>query len=149
MTEGRFGLSTRLFLAERLDQAHIQQIAAHGFTAIEAVASRAHFDYRDAGAVARLGEWLSISDVALHSVHAPVEASVASGDEAVRSRAVDEVMATLGGGAAGAVSLSRAAPGNAGRRGPASDNQPARREAQPGTDCRDGGRRSASRWRSR
>ena len=95
MTEDRFGMSTRLFLAERLDQAHIQQIAASGFRAIEAVASRAHFDYRDADAVARLGEWLSSSDVALHSVHAPVEASVASGDEAVRSRAVDDVMATL------------------------------------------------------
>jgi hypothetical protein len=76
--EGRFGVSTRLFLAERLDQAHIHRIALHGFTAIEAVAARPHFDYRDAGAVVRLGEWLSISGVALHSVHAPVEASVAS-----------------------------------------------------------------------
>ena len=96
MIEGRFGVSTRLFLAERLDQAHIQQIALHGFTAIEAVAARSHFDYRDPGAVVRLGEWLSISGVALHSVHAPVEASVTSSDEAVRLRAVDEVMATLG-----------------------------------------------------
>ena len=93
--EVRFGLSTRLFLAERLDQTHIQQIAAHGFKALEAVASRAHFDYRDASAVARLGEWLSNSDVSLHSVHAPVDASVASGDETVRAHAVDDVSAAL------------------------------------------------------
>ena len=95
MTEGRFGISTRLFLAERLDEAHIKLIAAHGFTAIEAVASHTHFDYRDAGAVARLGEWLSTADVTLHSVHAPVDASIASGDEAVRARAVGDVTAAL------------------------------------------------------
>ena len=125
MTEGRFGLSTRLFLGERLDQAHIQQIAAHGFAAIEAVASRAHFDYRDAGAVARLGEWLSASELALHSVHAPVEASVAAGDEAVRKGAVDEVIAAL--------EVARRVPyrylvvhlGTPAAAGRANDNQPA------------------------
>ena len=95
MTDVRFGLSTRLFLAERLDQTHIQQIAAHGFTAIEAVANRAHFDYRDPGAVARLGEWLATSEIVLHSLHAPVEASLASGDETVRARAVNDVTAAL------------------------------------------------------
>jgi sugar phosphate isomerase/epimerase len=88
-------MSTRLFLGERLDELHIRQIAAHGFKAIEAVACRSHFDYRNATAVARLGAWLSDADVALHSVHAPVDASLASGDETVRARAVDEVAAAL------------------------------------------------------
>lgn len=81
-------------------------IAAHGFDAIELFATRAHFDYHDAQAIGRLGEWLSDARLELHSLHAPITERVrngcwvgsfsnASGDERRRSAAVAETRAAL------------------------------------------------------
>jgi sugar phosphate isomerase/epimerase len=102
----RFGVSTRLFLDSRLDRAHLVQIAAHGFDAIELFASRSHFDYRDEDAIERLAEWLTETGLELHAVHAPVVESTsngpgrgslsnASGDESRRKAALAEIDATL------------------------------------------------------
>jgi sugar phosphate isomerase/epimerase len=102
----RFGVSTHLFHEKRLTRDHLVEIAAHGFETVEVFATRSHFDYRNAGAVRELGEWLHDTRLELHSVHAPIfEAmsggkwvgsfSNASGDEARRKQAIDETKAAL------------------------------------------------------
>ena len=81
-------------------------IAAHGFEAIELFATRTHFDYHDAAAIAQLAEWLSDTRLQLHSVHAPIfdamkngqwvgSYSNASGDEPRRKAALAETEAAL------------------------------------------------------
>jgi len=103
----RFGISTHLFHEQRLNREHLVHIAAHGFEAIELFATRTHFDYHDAQAAAQLAEWLSDTQLELHSVHAPIVDSLkggrwvgsfsnASGDETRRKAALAETEATLG-----------------------------------------------------
>jgi sugar phosphate isomerase/epimerase len=102
----RFGLSTHLFHDHRLTREHLAVTARHGFDVLELFATRGHFDYRDDEAVSRLADWLAETRLALHSVHAPIAEDVrrgemiapystASGDDARRARAVDEVKAAL------------------------------------------------------
>lgn len=102
-----FGISTHLFLSERLERDHLVEIAAHGFEAVEVFAIRDHFDYHDRRAVIALAEWLDDTRLALHSLHAPIAAEYAAGqwreayslaaaDEPRRRRAVVETTAALG-----------------------------------------------------
>jgi sugar phosphate isomerase/epimerase len=77
----RFGISTHLYHDQRLDRTHLAEIAAHGFDSIELFATRSHFDYRDDGAVEQLGEWLTETGLALHSVHAPITHQFGAGDQ--------------------------------------------------------------------
>jgi sugar phosphate isomerase/epimerase len=102
----RFGVSTHLFHEQRLAREHLVGIASHGFEAVELFATRSHFDYRSAPAVADLGTWLGDAGLELHSMHAPiVEAMVggrwvgalsnASADESRRRAAVAETEAAL------------------------------------------------------
>jgi sugar phosphate isomerase/epimerase len=101
-----FGVSTHLYIADRLDRDHLVEIAAHGFDAIEIFAVRDHFDYRDRRAAIALAEWLEDTRLRLHSMHAPIAGryvggawkdglSLASADEGRRKAAVDETIATL------------------------------------------------------
>lgn len=107
VTDRRFGVSTHLFHEQRLGREHLVDIAAHGFEAVEVYATRAHFDYRDEQAIARLAEWLSDTGLELHSVHAPAfdalrngrwvgSYSNAAGDETRRRAALAETEAALG-----------------------------------------------------
>ena len=101
-----FGISTHLYVADRLDRDHLVEIAAHGFDAVEVFALRSHFDYRDRRAAIALAEWLDDTRLQLHSMHSPIAAkyaagkwenglTIASADEARRKAAVDEALATL------------------------------------------------------
>jgi sugar phosphate isomerase/epimerase len=101
-----FGVSTHLYVGERLDRDHLVEIAAHGFEAIEVFALRDHFDYRDRRAAIALAEWLDDTRLRLHSMHAPMAGryaggawkdglSIASADESRRKAAVDEALATI------------------------------------------------------
>src|SRR5690349_5501464 len=96
-----FGISTHLYVADRLDRDHLVEAAAHGFEAVALFALRSHFDYRDRRAAIALAEWLEDTRLRLHSMHAPIAAaydrgqwhdgfSVASADEGKRKAAVDE-----------------------------------------------------------
>jgi sugar phosphate isomerase/epimerase len=67
-----FGLSTHLFHAERLAAAHLDEVAAAGFPAIEVFATRSHFDYHDASQAQALGVWCAHAGLRLHSLHAPI-----------------------------------------------------------------------------
>ena len=74
-----FGISTHLYVGERLDRDHLVEIAAHGFEAIELFALREHFDYRDRRAAVALAEWLDDTRLRLHSMHAPIAGRYAAG----------------------------------------------------------------------
>jgi len=101
-----FGISTHLYLGDRLDRDHLVEIAAHGFEAVEVFAVRDHFDYHDRRAALALAEWLDDTRLTLHSCHAPIAAAFAGGvwrdgytlaaaDETRRKRAVEETAAAL------------------------------------------------------
>ncbi len=68
----KFGVSTHLYHEQRLDLAHVLEIAASGFEAVELFATRSHFDYHDETAIATLKDWLTQANLDLHSVHAPI-----------------------------------------------------------------------------
>jgi len=103
----RFGISTHLYHDVRLDRAHLAEIASYGFEAVELFATRSHFDYHDAGAIARLKQWLAETGLALHGIHAPITDSLIGGrwgdttystavsDASRRQTAVREVEAAL------------------------------------------------------
>lgn len=102
----RFGISTHLYHDRRLERDHLEQVASHGFEAIELFATRSHFDYYDEGAIATLADWLSETGLTLNSVHAPIMARAAGGpsderysnalaDNARRQAAVRETEAAL------------------------------------------------------
>lgn len=106
MSTVRFGLSTHLFHADRLDREHLVEIAAHGFDAVEVFATRTHFDYHDPRAAVALAEWLDDTRLTLNSIHAPICASLVDGvwgdsystavaDEARRRRTLAEAEAAL------------------------------------------------------
>jgi sugar phosphate isomerase/epimerase len=101
-----FGISTHLFHDARLDREHLVEVAAHGFEAIELFATRSHFDYHDPHAVELLAEWLDDTRLTLHSVHAPITASLVGGvwgeawstavaDDARRARTLAECRQAL------------------------------------------------------
>lgn len=101
-----FGVSTHLYLGERLDRDHLVEIAAHAFDAVEVFAVRDHFDYHDRRATLALAEWLDDTRLSLQSFHAPIAAAFANGtwregfslaaaDEARRKRAVEETRTVL------------------------------------------------------
>jgi sugar phosphate isomerase/epimerase len=102
----RFGVSTHLFLNERLAREHLAAIAAQGFEAVEVFCLRSHFDYRDRQAVDALGGWLRDTGLVLNSLHSPIAAAFAGGkwsegystalsDEGRRAAAQQEIDAAL------------------------------------------------------
>ena len=101
-----FGISTHLYVGDRLDRDHLVEIAAHGFDAVEVFAVKSHFDYRDRRAAIALAEWLDDTRLTLRSMHAPIARdyvngswkdglSLAASDESQRKAAVEETLATL------------------------------------------------------
>jgi sugar phosphate isomerase/epimerase len=101
-----FGISTHLYVGDRLDRDHLVEIAAHGFDAVEVFAVKSHFDYRDRRAAIALAEWLDDTRLTLRSMHAPIARdyvngswkdglSLAATDESQRRAAVEETLATL------------------------------------------------------
>ena len=101
-----FGISTHLYIGDRLDRDHLVEIAAHGFEAVEVFAAKSHFDYRDRRAAIALAEWLDDTRLTLHSMHAPIARdyvtgswkdglSLAASEQSRRKAAVEETLATL------------------------------------------------------
>jgi sugar phosphate isomerase/epimerase len=102
----RFGISTQLFHGQRLTREHLREVAASGFDAIELFATRTHADYHSATAMADLQGWVAEARLELESVHAPVAESfmggrwgpllnLASSDAQARTHALDEAMQAL------------------------------------------------------
>ena len=101
----QFGVSTQLYHAQRLRHDHLAEVAAHGFDAVEIIATRSHLDYHDPSVLDAAADWLTREGLRLHSLHAPVmerfdgrwvnPLSNASPDESVRVQAVRETGAAL------------------------------------------------------
>jgi sugar phosphate isomerase/epimerase len=101
----QFGVSTQLYHAHRLHHGHLAEIAAHGFGAVEIIATRSHLDYHDPAALDAVADWLTREGLRLRSLHAPVmerfdgtwinPLSIASTDDAAREQAVGEIGAAL------------------------------------------------------
>ena len=102
----RFGVSTHLYHEQRLQKAHLAEIAAHGFDAVEVFATRSHFDYHDQPAIIALRDWLAETHLELHSMHAPItdvfangriqrSFSIATRDNALRKAALHEISQAL------------------------------------------------------
>jgi sugar phosphate isomerase/epimerase len=102
----QFGISSHLYHAYPLSQAHLVELAKYGFRRLELFAARGHFDYHDPAAVENLGRWLEAAGMVLHSVHAPIVESIvgrrwgaaystATTDAAARERAVQEALAAI------------------------------------------------------
>jgi sugar phosphate isomerase/epimerase len=102
----QFGVSTHLYHAQRLSREHLLEIAAFGFDSVEVFATRTHFDYHSAAAVADLQGWLADAGLVLHGIHAPVNESYVGGrwgkpltlasiDPGERARAVGEAERAL------------------------------------------------------
>jgi sugar phosphate isomerase/epimerase len=102
----KFGVSTHLFHEFTLERAHLFEIAANGFEAVEVFATRSHFDYHDEHTIQMLKEWLSEAHLELNSVHAPITDIFANGrgqrtfstatrDSDARKATLVEMQATL------------------------------------------------------
>lgn len=102
----RFGISTQLYLGQRLGRDHLREVAAAGFDSLELHATRTHVDYHSGAVVADLQGWLAGTRLDLVSVHAPVAEgfsagrwlaplNLASPDAARREHALDEVLQAL------------------------------------------------------
>jgi sugar phosphate isomerase/epimerase len=101
-----FGVSSHLYHNYRLSRDHLLEVGAHGYEKLELFATRTHFDYHNAAAIADLQQWLAEAGLELHGVHAPIFESfannqwgppltLASADPEMRARAVDEARRAL------------------------------------------------------
>lgn len=100
-------LSTYLFVDQPLTTTLLAEITHAGIPAIEVFCSRPHFDYRNAGVVREIGEWIEENDMLVHAMHAPTSREFVAGRESGapislseterlrRLDAVDEVKRTL------------------------------------------------------
>lgn len=75
----RFGLSTHLFHAARLEHDHLAQIGDAGFPLIEVFATRTHVDYHDGHRVEEVRRWLDELGLAAWSVHLPITDGIRDG----------------------------------------------------------------------
>ena len=147
MSRRSFGISTRLYHAQRLCREHLLEIAVYGFESVELFATRTHFDYHNPAAVADLQSWLAEAGLELHGIHAPVTESfvggswgapltLASPDADARAHAVDE--------AERALHVARRIPA---RVLVAHLGVPRAHSSSPGDNSRDGARRSVEELR--
>lgn len=101
------GLSTQLFVNQRLTSHILDQIREAGIRQVEIFAARQHLDYHDANHVRDVAQWFADHPVSLHSVHAPVYAgfdgqrsgglaiSLAYAEKRLRIDSMDEIKRTL------------------------------------------------------
>ncbi len=76
----QYGISTHLYHASRLSRAHLAEISAAGFDAVEVFATRSHVDYHDPAALDALAGWLRELGLRLHGIHAPIMEAFGRGD---------------------------------------------------------------------
>jgi sugar phosphate isomerase/epimerase len=100
------GLSTHLFVTERLAVEYLKLIRDGGFNSLEIFALKPHFDYQDKKQMVQLATWLTDQDGLLGSIHTPfckdyqarVSAewlSIANPERLRREKAVDEIRRAL------------------------------------------------------
>jgi len=102
-----YGLSTRLFVSERLSSRLLDRILEAGFRQIEIFAAPEHLDYHDPNHARDLVQWFGDLGVTLHSIHAPLFSepgggrrggfaiSIAYAERRLRIDSMDEIKRTL------------------------------------------------------
>lgn len=102
-----YGLSTYLYVNERLSSHILDQILGAGFRHIELFAARQHLDYTDRRHVRDIAQWFHDNQLTLHSVHAPLYAdedwgrlgglavSIAYLERRLRIESMDEIKRAL------------------------------------------------------
>ena len=102
-----YGLSTRLFAAERISSRLLDRILEFGFRQIEIFAAAEHLNYRDPHHIRDVAQWFSDLGVTLHSLHAPLHSEPGSGrrggfaisvaytERRLRIDSMDEIKRTL------------------------------------------------------
>ena len=103
----QYGLSTYLFVNERLNAHVLDKILRAGFQTLELFAARQHLDYTDRNQVRDVAQWFRDHQVNLHSVHAPlygdanwgqtggITVSVAYLERRLRIESMDEIKRSL------------------------------------------------------
>ena len=66
------GLSTHLFVSERLTVSLLEQIQDAGLELLEIFCARQHFDHHDRAQMREIAAWFRNSQLRLHAVHAPM-----------------------------------------------------------------------------
>ena len=100
------GISTQLFLEEKLSIERLKAIQDEGYDCIEILAIPPHFDYRDKQLVAKLAAWLRDQDSFLASIHTPFSTdyqalkvrqwlSLSDPERLQRQKALDEIRLAL------------------------------------------------------
>lgn len=101
----QFGVSTQFVHAQALSRAHLAAVKAHGFDAVEIIATRSHVDYHSPVVLDEVAGWLTAEGLRLHAIHAPMTERFtgrwvgpfnnASPQPLMRERAVKEALAAL------------------------------------------------------
>ena len=100
------GISTYLFIEDRLDLDRLAALRRQGFQRLEILALRPHFDYRDRRFTGEVAGWLLDQESFLHSLHLPHcleyrpgriqrPLSIAATEPHRRTQAVDEARRAL------------------------------------------------------
>lgn len=100
------GISTYLFIEDRLDLDRLRALRRQGFQRLEILAIRPHFDYRDSQLGREVAGWLQDQESFLHSLHLPhcleyrpgriqTPLSIAATEPHRRTQAVDEARRAL------------------------------------------------------
>jgi sugar phosphate isomerase/epimerase len=100
------GLSTHLFVEEKLSLERLKEVRAFGFETLEIFALKPHFDYQDKNLAADLATWLRDQAGFLQSLHTPFcmdyqarasrqWLSIADPERLRREKAVDEIRRSL------------------------------------------------------
>ena len=100
------GLSTHLFVEEKLSLERLKEVRAFGFDTLEIFALKPHFDYQDKKLAADLATWLRDQPGFLQSLHTPFcmdyqarasreWLSIADPERFRREKAVDEIRRSL------------------------------------------------------
>ncbi len=79
----RFGVSTRLYEAQRLNREHLLEIAAFGFDTVEVHGVPTHVDVANEAVVADLQQWLAEAKLDLQGLRVPAAASDAEVEAAL------------------------------------------------------------------
>jgi sugar phosphate isomerase/epimerase len=79
----QFGISTGLYLGQRLQRAHLLEIASHGLDAVEVMAVPDHVDCTNPAVVADLQQWLAEAGLALHTIAVPAGRDEAAAEAAL------------------------------------------------------------------
>jgi sugar phosphate isomerase/epimerase len=100
------GISTHLFVQDRLTVEHLRAVLTQGFESLEIFALKPHFDYRDKKLVAEVASWLSDQPSFLQSLHTPFcldyqakggpkWLSISDSERIGREKAIDEIRRAL------------------------------------------------------